>query len=127
MSLNIRYLTNGTITVYTVRNNGVDPPIFEIYYNLEDIDITIRHYAPVREPVHCEPYLARIFGVLDLFYPDNPICPLKEYTKHINEPCIGDSCRYRAGSGDPDEGFCPLIGTPQEYKPGKYIKKAGDA
>ena len=70
MSLNIRYLTNGKITAYTVTNSGVTPSTFEIFKNREDIDIRIRHYAKETDPVYCDPDIAKMFGVRELFYPD---------------------------------------------------------
>jgi len=120
MSLNIRYLTNGIKSVYTVRNAGVTPTTFEIFDRREDIDIRIRHYAPTGDPVHCEPDLARMFGVLDLFYPNFPNCPMPEYS---NSKCIAESCKYNNYSGDPEQGKCPLIGTPLEYHPNSALQQ----
>ena len=120
MSLNIRHLTNGEITIYTVSNTGVTPPTFEIYYNRESIDKNIRHYAKTDEPTHCEPDLARIFGVLDLFYPNHPNCGMPEYA---NKKCIAESCRYNNYSDDAERGKCPRIGTALEYHPRKGGEK----
>ena len=119
MSLNIRHLTNGEIIVFTVSNTGVTPPTFEIIYNRDDIDESIRHYAPIGEPVHCEPDLARCFGVGDLFYPNFPNCGRTDLKPYNVKKCIAEQCKYHAYSNNPDSGKCPHIGTPLEYIPRK--------
>ena len=91
MSLNIRYLTNGEMEVFTVSNTGVNPPTFQVFEKREDIDPSIRHYAPSGEPTMCKPDLARMFGVLDLFYPGHPNCAIPRYA---DKKCIAESCKY---------------------------------
>ena len=94
MSLNIRYLTNGQEYVFTVANNGVDPPIFEVFADIEQIDHRIRHYAYSavdRGTQFCFPGLARIFGVLDIFYPNYPNC-IKEGFE--DQGCIAEGCKH---------------------------------
>jgi len=118
MSLSIRHLTNGENTVFTVSNTGVTPPTFEIFNNREDIDMGIRHYVPTDEPMHCEPDLAYIFGVGDLFYPNfKHDCGRTDLKPHNPKRCIAESCRYHAYSGEKEAGQCPHIGTPKEYIP----------
>lgn len=71
MSIKIRWLTNGDKTVYTVRDllNGT----FDVVEDIKEIPEEIRHYAEnIEEPTFCEPDLARMFGVTDVFYPDWP-------------------------------------------------------
>ena len=90
MSLNIRYLTNGEKEVFTVSNIGVTPPTFEIFEKREDIDKNIRHYAP-KEPKYCDPDIAQMFDVLDIFYPNQPNCVVPKWKNTI---CIENSCRH---------------------------------
>ena len=91
MSLNIRHLTNGEKALFTVSNTGVTPAVFEIFNKRDDIDKSIRHYAPSGNPVFCDPELAHIFGVLYLFYPNHPNCVKPEYSGKI---CIAKSCKW---------------------------------
>jgi hypothetical protein len=110
MSLNIRWLTNGEKTVFTIVNSLDNT--FTVVESIQEIHPSIRHYAEsvVREkgaPVFCEPDLARIFGVQELFYPDWPKrCSLNGYDGRI---CIAESCKYSYKS-------CPYIRT-KDYKP----------
>lgn len=90
MSLNIRYLTNGEKEVFTITNTGVTPNEFCVVNSREEIDESIRHYAP-EKPQFCSVDIARMFGVLDIFYPDNPKCTMDG---HIGKPCIADACKY---------------------------------
>ena len=106
MSLSIRYLTNGEKELFTVSDTGIEPPTFEIFDKRDDIDINIRHYAPKGEPVFCKPDLARIFGVLDIFYPNHPNCILPKYS---GKKCIAESCKYSNYSCEPERGTCPRI------------------
>ena len=99
MSLQIRYLTNGEKEIFTVRNAGITPPTFEIFEKREDIDERIRHYAPKSDPVFCKPDLARIFGVLDIFYPNHPDCGRTDLKEHNVKKCIAEQCKY-APDGD---------------------------
>lgn len=68
MSIKIRWLTNGDKTVYTVRDllNGT----FNVVEDIKEIPEEIRHYAEnIEEPTFCEPDLARMFDVTDVFLP----------------------------------------------------------
>ena len=91
MSLEIRYLTNGEREIFTVRNEGVRPPTFDIYDKRSDIDVNIRHYAPEGNPVYCSPALAEIHGVQDVLYPNHPKCVLPKYADRL---CVTDGCKY---------------------------------
>lgn len=102
MSLNIRYLTNGIHSVYTVTNTAVTPNTFAIYDKRDDIDISMRHYAPDK-PQFCIPDTARMFGVLDLFYPNHPKCIREKYGDKI---CLGMGCRYHPNSKEKESGEC---------------------
>lgn len=44
MSLDIRYITNGSKTIYRVIDGVTDS--FNVYKNCDDIPKSIRHYAP---------------------------------------------------------------------------------
>ena len=94
MSLDIRYLTNGEISVYTVRNSGVTPMSFDIYKCIEDVPESIRCGLPIGEPVMCHPDLARCLGVLDLFYPGHGNCGRPDLKPHNVKKCIAEQCRY---------------------------------
>ena len=107
MSLYIRHLTNGKREIFTISNTGVTPPKFEIVESLADIDERIRHYAPKGKPVFCLPDLARVFGVLDLFYPNHPINLYCALPKHSNKKCIWESCKYNVDSEEAERGTCP--------------------
>jgi len=115
MSLDIRLLTNGEKSVYTVRNSGVTPMTLEVYESIDEIDKSIRHYALKRNKQFCEPDLARAFGVLDIFYPDHAQTCARADSKTKN--CIAESCRYSTLSGAPEQGQCPYVGTSFEYIP----------
>ena len=120
MSLNIRYLTNGEIKLFTISNQGVRSPTFEIVYNLGDIDDNLRDYVPKSEPMHCEPDLARVLGVQHVFYPNWHDCGREDLKPHNVKKCIAEQCKYHAYSGDPEQGKCPHIGTSLEYIPRKF-------
>ena len=68
MSLDIRYVTNGTKTFYRVIDSAAET--FNIYNTRDEIPSSIRHYAPKGEPKFVGPDLARIFGVCDILYPN---------------------------------------------------------
>lgn len=101
MSLDIRHLTNGEKTIYTVRNSAVGS--FDIYNTIDEIPESIRHYAETTRLQFCEPDLARLFGVRDIFYPNFPDCGHPEY---LEKACIAESCKY----GDPTYKECPYFG-----------------
>lgn len=90
MSLDIRFLTNGEKEVFTVRDSSQSPPSFNIYEKREQIPKSIRHYADSKlKPTFCKPDSARVFGVLDLFYPDHGSCRLGGAK---NSKCLAESC-----------------------------------
>jgi len=129
MSFNVRYLTNGDITVFTLHYKGVDPPVFKIVDKLEDVPAGERHYAESamnKGAVHCEPDLAHCFGVGMLFYPEwgYPDCGRTDIKPKNPKRCIAESCRYHAYSGEKEAGQCPHIGTPREYIPFDKRRKA---
>ena len=94
MSLNIRHLTNGKLEVFTVSNTGTEPPTFEIFHSRDDIDKSLRDDVPVGKALYCGPDSARMFGVLDLFYPNHPNCGLADLKPHNVKRCIAESCKY---------------------------------
>jgi len=74
MSLKIRYLTNldKTKRVFTVTNSDVEPETFEIFENRGNIDKGIQYLIPpVATPV--SPDGAKMFGVLDILYPNHKV------------------------------------------------------
>ena len=107
MSVNIRLLTNGEKTVYTVRDSLNET--FTIYNTIDEIPESIRHYAKDVKLKFCEPDLARIFGVRDLFYPNFPDCGHPNY---LGKACIAESCKY----GDPTYKDCPYFGKAVKCK-----------
>lgn len=88
MSLDMRYLTNGKKEIYTVRDSL--HMTFNVYEKREDVPENIRHYVPEKVQ-YAGPDLARIFGVLDILYPNFPKCGWEGYTDRL---CIGDGCRF---------------------------------
>lgn len=98
MSLDIRYLTNGEKKLYIVRHT--DTGEREIYNTRDEVPQSIRHYAKEGEPKMVEPDIARMFGVLDIFYPNHPKCTMKGYEDKI---CIAESCKY----AEPTYKECP--------------------
>jgi len=118
MSLSVKRLTNGDKEVITVRNAGVDPPIFEIFNCREDVDVSIRHYVPDKA-TYVSLNLALSNGVADVLYPGYPMCCLLEYE---GKPCIGDACKHSRFSA-PNECLadCPLIGTDKEFIPNAVL------
>lgn len=109
MSLDIRYLTNGKVSFYTVINSGVTPVQKNAYKTKEEIPSDIRHYAPEGEPKYVGPDLAMLLGVQPFFYPDFPKC---EHPNTIGARCIAESCLF-APNGDWTK--CP-------YFPGYNVK-----
>lgn len=107
MSLDIRYLTNGKKSVYVVRDSGVTHSNGYCYDSKDDIPSSIRHYAPKGEPRLVGPDMARLFGAIDILYPDFPTCGKSSYKGLI---CIAESCKY---APDGDYTKCPYF---PEYK-----------
>lgn len=105
MSLDVRYLTNGTKTAYRVRNSGVDPVEVNYYEKKEDIPKEIRHYAPEGEPKFVEPDMAYVLGAGEYFYPNFPKCGLEGY---CGRRCVAESCKY----ADPSYKECQYLIKP---------------
>lgn len=101
MSLNIRHVTNGKKTIYRVTDSVSD--VSGIYENLEDIPASIRYYAEKTKLTFAGPDLARMFGVLDVLYPNFPKCGHPDY---VGKNCIAESCRY---SDDDNYRACPYF------------------
>lgn len=91
MSLDIRYLTNGMVSLYTVINSSVTPVQRDAYKTKEEIPSDIRHYTPDGEPNYVGPDLASTLGVQSFFYPDFPKCHHQNYA---GEKCIAESCKF---------------------------------
>lgn len=113
MSLSIRYLTNGKVSLYTVINSGVTPVQKNAYKTIEEIPSGIRHYAPKGGPKFVGPDLAAILGVQLFFYPDFPKCGHPDAKV---KRCIAESCLLAPGS---DWSKCP-------YFPGYEVKGEND-
>jgi len=89
MSLDIRYVTNGQQKFYRVIDSSTET--FDIYNTLGEVPESIRHYAAGVELKFCQPDLARMFGVIDILYPNYPKCGLEGYE---GKNCIAESCRH---------------------------------
>ena len=106
MSLEIRYLTNGTKNVYVVVDSASRPVSVNYYETRDEIPVQIRHYAPEGKPMFVGPDGARKLFAMKALYPDlmNERCSLPEF---VGLPCIFESCiepwktcKYRyTGSG----------------------------
>ena len=83
MSLDIRYITNGSKTIYRVIDGVTDS--FNVYKNRDDIPKSIRHYAPEGEPKFVGPDMAAILGVRDILYPNLEDCGHPDY---LGKRCI---------------------------------------
>lgn len=102
MSIDMRYVTNGTKTGYYVRDELNETVNF--HENKSDIPEGIRHYAPDGEPRYWGPDMARIMRCQKLLYPEFPKpCGLAEYE---DAECIAESCKY-APNGDWNK--CPYF------------------
>lgn len=93
MSLDIRYVTNGTVSVYRVLDSAAEA--FNIYEKKEDIPQSIRHYAP-DTPKFAGPDFAAWIGVQHILYPNFPKCGHPEF---VGKACIAESCKYAAEAG----------------------------
>lgn len=91
MSLDIRYLTNGTKNVYVVAEKDVTPVAVHFYSERDEIPYQIRHYAPKGDPMFVGPEASRLFFAMDALYPEL-------VNEHCNEldfagaPCLFESC-----------------------------------
>lgn len=118
MSLDIRYLTNGTKNVYVVAEKDVTPVAVHFYSERDEIPYQIRHYAPKGKPMFVGPDGARLLFAMKALYPEliHEFCDKPEYA---GSPCIFESCsladwktckyrctakiRVRLGDGDAQE------------------------
>lgn len=94
MSLDVRHVTNGKKQIYRIIDSLAET--FDIYNTLEEVPESIRHYAANEKLTFCEPDIARMFGVLDVLYPNFPNCELKGYE---GRQCIAESCKYADEAG----------------------------
>lgn len=92
MSLDIRYLTNGTKNVYVVVEKDVTPVAVHFYSERDEIPYQIRNYAPKGKPMFVGPDGARNLFAMKALYPDlmNERCSLPEF---VGLPCIFESCQ----------------------------------
>lgn len=91
MSLDIRYLTNGTKNVYVVVDSASRPVSVNYYDTRDEIPIQIRHYAPEGKPRFVGPDAARIFFATEALYPElmHEYCDKPGYSGAV---CIFESC-----------------------------------
>lgn len=91
MSLDIRYLTNGTKNVYVVVDSASRPVSVNYYDTRDEIPVQIRHYAPEGKPMFVGPDGARLLFAMKVLYPDlmNERCSFPEF---VGLPCIFESC-----------------------------------
>lgn len=92
MSLDIRYLTNGTKNVYVVVDSASRPVSVNYYDTRDEIPVQIRHYAPEGKPMFVGPDGARNLFAMKALYPDlmNERCSLLEF---VGLPCFFESCQ----------------------------------
>lgn len=100
MSLDVRYVTNGKVSVYRVIDSAAGT--FNVYEKKEDIPQSIRHYAP-EEPQFAGPELAASFGVQHILYPNFPTCGHPDYK---GKSCLAEYCKF-AEQGD--YATCPYF------------------
>ena len=106
MSLDIRYLTNGTKNVYVVVEKDVTPVAVHFYSERDEIPYQIRDYAPKGNPMFVGPDGARLFFAMKVLYPEL-MCEYCGKPGYSGAVCIFESCvepwktcKYRyTGSG----------------------------
>ena len=106
MSLEIRYLTNGTENVYVVVDSASRPVSVSYYDTRDEIPVQIRHYAPEGTPMFVAPDEARLFFAMKVLYPEL-MCEYCRKPGYSGAVCIFESCvepwktcKYRyTGSG----------------------------
>ena len=105
MSLEIRYLTNGTKNVYVVVDTALRPVSVNYYDTRDEIPVQIRHYAPEGKPMFVGPDGARLFFAMKVLYPEL-MCEYCRKPGYSGAVCIFESCvepwktckyRYTAG------------------------------
>ena len=90
MSLDIRYLTNGTKNVYVVVEKDVTPGAVHFYSERDEIPYQIRDYAPKGKQMFVGPDSARILFAMNALFPEliHEFCDKPEYA---GSPCIFES------------------------------------
>ena len=91
MSLDIRYLTNGTKNVYVVVEKDVTPVAVHFYSERDEIPYQIRHYAPEGKPMFVCPDGARLFFAMKVLYPEL-MCEYCRKPGYSGAVCIFESC-----------------------------------
>ena len=91
MSLDIRYLTNGTKNVYVVVEKDVTPVAVHFYSERDEIPYQIRHYAPEGKPMFVGPDGARLFFAMKVLYPEL-MCEYCRKPGYSGAVCIFESC-----------------------------------
>lgn len=106
MSLDIRYLTNGTKNVYVVVDSASRPVSVTYYDTRDEIPVQIRHNAPEGKPMFVGPDGARLLCAMKVLYPElmYEYCRKPGYSGAvcIFESCVRPwkTCKYRyTGSG----------------------------
>ena len=101
MSVNIRYVTNGTIKGYYV-SNAMDETI-NFYDSIDKVPESLRSRAENEALTYWGPDISRVMGIRNVLYPDFPKCHHPDYAGEI---CIAESCRY---SPNGDWTLCPYF------------------
>lgn len=91
MSLDIRYLTNGTKNVYVVVDSASRPVSVSYYDTRDEIPVQIRHYAPEGKPMFVGPDEARLFFAMKVLYPEL-MCEYCGKPGYSGAVCIFESC-----------------------------------
>lgn len=91
MSLDIRYLTNGTKNVYVVAEKDVTPVAVHFYSERDEIPYQIRNYAPKGKPMLVGPNRARLFFAMKVLYPEL-MCKYCGKPAYAGSPCIFEAC-----------------------------------
>ena len=89
MSVDIRYVTNGTIKGYYVRN-AMDETI-NFYDSIDKVPESLRSRAEKSVLNYWGPHVSNIMGIRDVLYPDFPKCHHPDYA---GGTCIAESFRY---------------------------------
>lgn len=91
MSLDIRYLTNGTKNVYVGVDSASRPVSVSYYDTRDEIPVQIRHYAPEGKPMFVGPDGARLFFAMKVLYPEL-MCEYCGKPGYSGAVCIFESC-----------------------------------
>ena len=101
MSVDIRYVTNGTVTGYYVRN-AMDETI-NFYDSIDKVPESLRSRAEKKALTYWGPDISGLMGIRNVLYPDFPKCYHPDYA---GETCVAESCRY---SPNGDWTLCPYF------------------